>query len=114
MPNKPVDESSFYEGYSRASGYSPVPRTTLQSALKPYKLTLASAKGKSDFALRRLAAATVVKKFRQNKYPGATKYDQATPERFRQYGMRVLFNARVKKNKAIADAAYAARVKRGL
>lgn len=58
------DITNLYSGFVRASRYQRVPTTTLERALRPYSLTLASLRGLSDSALRKKAASAVIKKYK--------------------------------------------------
>lgn len=55
----PVDQSSLYGGYNLATRPK-LPKKPLEDALKLYGITFASAKGKSDSQLRRMAAKAVI------------------------------------------------------
>ena len=55
----PVDQSSLYGGYARASRPR-LPKRVIESGLKLYGITLASTKGKTDAQLRRMAAKAVI------------------------------------------------------
>lgn len=59
----PIDPTNLYAGLTRASTYHSVDKKTIQKALKPYKLDLKIATGKSDTQLRKLAATTVINRY---------------------------------------------------
>lgn len=57
------DITNLYSGFVRASRYQRVPTNTLERALKPYSITLASLRGMNDAALRKRASDAVIKKY---------------------------------------------------
>jgi len=63
----PIDPSDLYAGYQRASRIAPVDRSVLETAFKPYGLTLAGLRGRTDADLRRTAAAAVLARYRARK-----------------------------------------------
>lgn len=62
-----MDLTNLYAGYQKAGTYNRVDTKVIQKALKPYKLTIASAKGKTDTQLRKLAAQTIINRYRKSK-----------------------------------------------
>ena len=55
----PVDQSSIAGGYAKASRPR-LPKRVTESGLSLYKIPFASAKGKTDAELRRMAAKAVI------------------------------------------------------
>lgn len=68
----PVDPSTLYSGYQQASRIAPVDRSSLETALKPYGITLAGLRSKTDAELRRMAALAVLAKMRARKATAAS------------------------------------------
>jgi hypothetical protein len=60
----PVDQSSIYGGYARATRPR-LPKRVIESGLKLYGITLASTKGQTAAQLRRMAAKAVIARRRK-------------------------------------------------
>lgn len=62
----PVDQSSLYGGYAKASRPR-LPKSVIEGGLSLYGITMANAKGKTDAQLRRMAAKAVLARRKANK-----------------------------------------------